>query len=141
LFAGEILSFHQNMIQRSNSSTMLNFAQFQYLAKRQISSGPARGCSRTIAMSLIEPVVSAMACFTSPSRNESSAGTLSGLCRERSLRAYDGVVNVVGNPTTMVNSGRDSLSQTTIFAFFGDHKHLWSTSQLRRSCRRRLTQR
>jgi hypothetical protein len=28
------------MIQRSNSSTMLNFAQFQYLAKRQISSGP-----------------------------------------------------------------------------------------------------
>src|ERR1035437_2915290 len=26
-------------------------------------------------------------------------GTPSGLCRERSLRAYDGVVNVVGNPS------------------------------------------
>ncbi len=40
----------------------------------------------------------AHACFTSLSRNKSSAGTLGGLCRERSLRAYDGVVNVVGNP-------------------------------------------
>jgi len=26
-------------------------------------------------------------------------------------------------------------SQTAIFAFLGDHKHLWSRSQLRRSCR------
>jgi hypothetical protein len=28
------------------------------------------------------------------------AGTPSGVCRERSLRAYDGVVNVAGEPTS-----------------------------------------
>jgi hypothetical protein len=53
--------------------------------------------------------VSAMACFTSPSRNESSAGTPSGLCRERSLRAYDGVVNVVGNPSPTTSSVPEPL--------------------------------
>src|SRR5450759_5070024 len=30
-------------------------------------------------------------------------GTPSGLCRERSLRAYDGVVNVVGNPNPVIS--------------------------------------
>jgi hypothetical protein len=29
--------------------------------------------------------------------------TPSGLCRERSLRAYDGVANVVGNPSSTIS--------------------------------------
>ena len=43
-----------------------------------------KGGCRNIAISLVDPLVS-------------EAGTQSGICRERSPRAYDGVVNVVGN--------------------------------------------
>src|ERR1039457_5520732 len=45
---------------------------------------------RNIAITLVDPLVS-------------EAGTPSGCCRERSLRAYDGVVNVVGNPNPVVS--------------------------------------
>jgi hypothetical protein len=51
-----------------------------------------------IAFSLIDPGSELNACFTSLSRNEPSSGTPCGLCCERSLQAYDGVVNVVGEP-------------------------------------------
>ena len=45
---------------------------------------------RNIAITLVDPLVS-------------EAGTPSGLRRERSLRAYDGVVNVVGNPNPVIS--------------------------------------
>src|ERR1039458_9166393 len=45
---------------------------------------------RNIAITLVDPLVS-------------EAGTPSGLRRERSLQAYDGVVNVVGNPNPAIS--------------------------------------
>jgi hypothetical protein len=43
-----------------------------------------------IAVTLIAPLVS-------------EAGSASGLCCERSLQAYDGVANVVGNPNPVIS--------------------------------------
>src|ERR1017187_3843140 len=58
--------------------------------KGPVSARLYLNCRATPRLHLVDPLVS-------------EAGTPSGLRRERSLRAYDGVVNVVGNPNPVIS--------------------------------------
>src|ERR1035441_3430285 len=58
--------------------------------KGPVSARLYLNCRATPRLHLVDPLVS-------------EAGTPSGLRRERSLRAHDGVVNVVGNPNPVIS--------------------------------------
>src|ERR1017187_8670379 len=64
--------------------------------KGPVSASLYLNCRPTPRLHPVDPLVS-------------EAGTPSGLRRERSLRAYDGVVNVVGNPSPTISSVPEPL--------------------------------